>query len=236
MLWRMRGYQPHANLLFLVALASAPGANALEANKRIDVDFEVGVVSDYRFRGLTLTGKDPALQAGLTVSLANGAYSNIWASTIDEYGAGPDGKGAIFEMDFTLGWAGRVGDYDLDASVQRYTYPGGDDVAYIEMPVTVSRDIGNANWTLGVAYAPSQAALGHQDNRYGWAAVSWTRDDVPLMLDLSLGYEDGAYAPGGKWDWAVGMSRQFGTMRASVSYVDSDRSSAGVVAALTSAF
>ena len=127
MLWRMRGYQPHANLLFLVALASAPGANALEANKRIDVDFEVGVVSDYRFRGLTLTGKDPALQAGLTVSLANGAYSNIWASTIDEYGAGPDGKGAIFEMDGTLGWAGRVGLRPFEAHLSRADLAAADE-------------------------------------------------------------------------------------------------------------
>ncbi len=124
----------------------------------------------------------------------------------------------------------------MDASAQLYAYPGGSDVNYVEIPVSVSRASGEWRWTLGAAYAPAQKALGDEDNTYGWAAIAW--EGAPLQLELRAGYEDGAYAPGGKWDWSAGVSRAYGQVTAGVAYVDSDdpASSAGIVATLTASF
>lgn len=218
-----------------VVLACAGLAGPLRAaDAPLAVEFEVGAVSDYRFRGLSLSGENPALQAGVTASLANGGYGYAWTSTIDEYGAGADGKGATVEVDLVLGWAGVVAGLDVDASAQVYTYPGGTDVNYMEFPVSVSRAAGPWRWTLGAAYAPAQTALGDRDNGYGWAAIAW--EGAPVQLTLQAGYEDGAYAPGGKWDWSARASRRFGPLTAGLAYVDSGDSSAGVVASLTAAF
>lgn len=211
-------------------------AFAAEEDAPLTLEFELGVVSDYRFRGLSLSNEEAALQGGVTASLANGAYGYVWASTIDEYGAGADGKGATVEVDFVLGWAGSVAGFDVDASAQLYAYPGGSDVNYVEFPVSVSRAAGDWRWSLGAAYAPAQRALGHDDNSYGWAAIAW--EGAPLQVQLRAGYEDGAYAPGGKWDWSAGVSRAFGPVVAGVAYVDSDdpANAAGIVASLTATF
>ena len=211
-------------------------APAFAAGEGAGFEFELGVVSDYRFRGLSLSDEQTALQGGVTASLANGAYGYAWASTIDEYGAGADGKGATVEVDFVLGWAGSVAGFDVDASAQLYAYPGGSGVNYVEFPVSVSRATGEWRGTLGAAYAPAQRALGDDDNSYGWAAIAW--EGAPLQVELRAGYEDGAYAPSGKWDWSAGVSRAFGPVVAGVAYVDSDdpASSAGIVVSLTATF
>ena len=197
---------------------------------------EVGVVSDYRFRGLSLSDEKPALQGGLTVTHASGAYGYVWGSTIDEYGAGADGRGAKAEVDLVMGWAGSIGGLDVDASAQAYVYPGGTDVNYVEFPVSASKTLEAWKWSLGGSYAPAQKALGDQDNIYGWGAVAWADARFPLKAELRAGYEDGAYAPGGKWDWSAGISHDFGPLGAGVNYVDSDASSAGVVASITATF
>jgi len=217
-------------------MAAPAAADDAGAAPPLAFEVELGVVSDYRFRGLSLSDEEPALQGGVTATLSNGAYGYAWASTIDEYGPGADGKGATVEVDLVLGWAGSLAGFDVDASAQLYAYPGGSDVNYVEFPVSLSRAVGDWRWSLGAAYAPAQKALGDEDNSYGWAAVAW--EGAPLQVELRAGYEDGAYAPGGKWDWSVGVSRAFGPVTAGVAYVDSDgpASSAGVVASLTARF
>jgi uncharacterized protein (TIGR02001 family) len=40
------------------------------------------VVSDYRFRGISQTDKDFAVQGGLTVSHESGLYASVWGSSV----------------------------------------------------------------------------------------------------------------------------------------------------------
>ena len=42
--------------------------------------------------------------------------------------------------------------------------------------------MGDWRWSLGAAYAPSQKALGHEDNAYGWAAIAWGGEDAPFAV------------------------------------------------------
>jgi uncharacterized protein (TIGR02001 family) len=135
-------------------LAAAPLSVFAAEPKGVSLDYDIGVVSDYRYRGLTLSDKAPAVQGGVTASAASGLYGSVWASTIDEYGVGADGKGATVELDYALGWAGSLAGLDIDAAVTRYTYPGGEDVAFFEAPVSVGRTLGAWTTTVGGAYAP----------------------------------------------------------------------------------
>lgn len=120
----------------------------------------VGVVSNYRFRGFSLPDERPALQAGLTASRASGVYGDDFVSTIDEYGSGPDGEGAEVEVTGTLDWAGQFGGFDVDVAAAAYRYPDGDDVNYVEFPLEIGRPNESFAWTIGVAIAPAQTALG----------------------------------------------------------------------------
>lgn len=207
----------------------APVSPAL-AQSPWSLDGTVGVVSDYRYRGYSLSDGNPALQAGLTLSHGSGFYGDVFMSSIDEYGIGDDGDGAQVEVTGSLGWAGMLGDFDVEVAVSAYRYPDGDDVNYFEAPVQIGQTVGSLTWTVGVAYAPAQYALSDEDNSYGWAGLSYSPERWPISLSGVVGYEDGAFAPDGKADWAVGAEHDLGPATLALTWVDSDVDAGAVVA------
>lgn len=105
----------------LVAIAVA--ALALPAAAQ-DVAFNVGAVTDYRYRGISQTRLKPALQGGIDVALPAGFYIGTWASTIKWIkDAGGD---ADIELDLYGGYKGTAGDLGYDVGVLRYQYPKHD--------------------------------------------------------------------------------------------------------------
>lgn len=192
----------------------------------------LGVVSDYRYRGYSLSGQQPALQGGLTAGHASGFYGDIFVSTIEEYGVGSDGDGADLEITGTLGWAGEAGGFDVDVAVAAYQYPDGDDVNYIEFPLQFGGNYAALGWAVGVVFAPAQAALGDQENRYGWTSLTYAPSSWPVSLTTSVGYEDGAFAPDGKTDWSVGVARDLGRFRLDLQWIDSDADNGQAVASV----
>lgn len=223
--------------LFLLACAPGPALAQSRSDPQWQVEGTVGAVSDYRFRGLSLSDSKPAAQAGATLTHASGVYGDVYLSTIEEYGVGADNDGATVEATFTLGWAGPIGGFDVDAAVAAYRYPDGDQVSYYEVPVQLGRTSGPITWTVGAAWAPrGQAALGKRSNRYVWAGMDFAPDRLPVSLHSALGHEKGAYAPGGKTDWRLGASLPLGPLAASLDYVDSDAGSGAVVASLFVSF
>ena len=80
----------------------------------------VTAVSDYDFRGVSLSAKDPALQGSIDFASDSGFYAGAWASNLD-YGPGVDGE---IKLDLYLGWAGETaGGLGWDAGIVWYTYP-----------------------------------------------------------------------------------------------------------------
>jgi len=205
-----------------LALISAP-AFAQQAEEAADwsVEWEIGVVSDYRFRGYSLSDEDPALQGGLTVSAPNGLYAFAWGSSIAEYGATATSDGARVELDLGIGYATSLAGFDIDISAVRYSYPGGEDVDYWELPVSASRTVGDWTLTLGGAYVPDQSNTGG-DNGYVWGGADWAMPTPhPVTLSFVLGHEDGAFADH-KTDWSLGASTSVGIMEFGLTWIDAD--------------
>ncbi|ASP40718.1 hypothetical protein CHH28_19485 [Bacterioplanes sanyensis] len=89
-------------------------AATVEAQPR----YNLALVSDYIFRGLTKTDHEPALQGGTDVKRGD-AYAGIWFSNIDT----PDeSEGIPVEMDAYFGYNHRFGGFNLDTSVITYNY------------------------------------------------------------------------------------------------------------------
>lgn len=85
--------------------------------------FNVGVVSDYLFRGVTQTHGDPALQGGVDYAFSNGFYVGAWGSTIS-WVKDWLGKGST-EIDVYGGYRGSLaGDWTYDVGYITYNYPG----------------------------------------------------------------------------------------------------------------
>ena len=101
--------------LAMPALAAAQAASSPVAGN-------LSLVSDYRFRGLTQTFEEPALQGGFDYAHASGLYLGNWNSSIsDTFFAG-----SPLEMDFYAGYKPTFGDVALDLGILYYYYPGSD--------------------------------------------------------------------------------------------------------------
>ena len=68
--------------IVLALLATSSAAFAQTAPAAPEVTYNVGVVSQYRYRGIAQTKGDPALQGGVDYANANGFYAGAWGSTI----------------------------------------------------------------------------------------------------------------------------------------------------------
>lgn len=83
--------------------------------------FNVGAVSDYRYRGISQSRLEPALQGGIDATLPEGFYVGTWASTIKWIKDG--GGNADFEWDLYGGWKHELAkDVTLDLGLLRYQY------------------------------------------------------------------------------------------------------------------
>ena len=56
---------------------------AEEATSEWGVSGNVGLFSDYVFRGYTQTINEPALQGGFDLEHSTGFYAGVWASNVD---------------------------------------------------------------------------------------------------------------------------------------------------------
>jgi len=72
-------------LTALTILAASAGASAAQ-DAAWTVGGQIGVVSDYRDRGYTLSNGEAAVQGDVSATHRSGFYVGAWASTIDDYG------------------------------------------------------------------------------------------------------------------------------------------------------
>ena len=221
------------NLVAMSALLllAVPGV-AVAQDPEWAVSGRLGVVSDYRDRGYTLSDQEPVAQGEVTVSHTSGLYGGVWASGIDEYGIGTDGDGAEVEVTLYAGWAGDVAGFEVDVGVWQNLYPDGDYVNYVEFPLEVSRAIADATFSAGVVWAPAQTGTGDEDNRWVWTRAEYAPQAWPVSVHASLGHEDGGFAPDGKTDWRVGVAAPVGDFTLGIDWVDSDTEDSAVVASV----
>lgn len=113
-----------AALLAIVTLPSLAQSAAPADAPDWTLTGNLGIFSDYRFRGISQTNKKPAIQGGVDFAMKNGIYLGNWNSNIDanQY------SGANIEMDFYGGWKATFGDFGLDIGGIFYYYPGSGDI------------------------------------------------------------------------------------------------------------
>ncbi|WP_165356476.1 TorF family putative porin [Sphingosinicella sp. BN140058] len=206
------------------ALASLSPAHAIaaESGSGITISGDATLVSDYRFRGLSLSGNDPALQGGITIAHENGFYAGVWGSTIADSALMGD-----IELDLIGGWTGELATgTTADLSVTYYHYPRGRASAgnsdYAEAVAKLDRTLGPVETSAGIAYSWEQAAISG-DNLYLFGDASADLPGTPLTLNAHVGRSSGSLAFEDHYvDWSAGIETSLGPVTAGVTYVDSD--------------
>jgi uncharacterized protein (TIGR02001 family) len=123
--------------LITVAVLGALSAPSFvfAAEKETKSDFEtsgsVGLFSQYIFRGLTQTNRDPALQGNFDINHSSGLYLGAWASNVSWprdtiAGTTPYSSGGSLEIDIYGGFKTDLGKsgFGIDLGALQYYYPG----------------------------------------------------------------------------------------------------------------
>lgn len=152
-------YLAFAAAALTAAIALPAQAQDAEPPKPFTVTGSVALVSDYRFRGVSQSDEEGAIQGGITVSHQSGFYIGTWASNLSGWGTF---GGANMELDLIGGYKREIASgITVDAGVTWYMYPGGySKTDFAEPYVKLSGSYGPVSLTAGVAYAPEQQALG----------------------------------------------------------------------------
>lgn len=207
-----------------------------EASGPFELELNLTGVSDYRFRGISLSDKDPAFQPSITLSHESGLYASVWGSTLAE------NDGSDIEIDYILGFAPSVGGFDLDVNATYYAYPGAKDLNYWEFIGNVSHAVGSATIGFTFAYMPEQKNTGSKRGVYYALQGEVPIKGTPLTLAGSFGIEDNAYYDN-KRDWSLGVNADVGSgFTLGAAYVDTARTGgdplgkAGVVVTLSKSF
>lgn len=222
-------------MLGLSAIAmAAVSAPAFAQDGEVAPDFKltggVTAVSDYRFRGLSLSDEDFAVQPTLTVSHSSGFYVGFWGSNLDNNDANPYGE---FEVDLYAGWTGEVvSGTTIDAAVVYYYYPDqidndGIKVNYFEPYVTVAHTFGPVTAKAGVNWAFSQDATGNEDWWYKFGQLSMAVPNTPLTVTAKVGHQSFSGLLDSYFDYSVGATATFGPATAGVTFVATDVSQSG---------
>ncbi|MXP13378.1 hypothetical protein GRI44_01245 [Altererythrobacter confluentis] len=217
-----------ASIFSTTALCAVPAFAqdaAPPSDSSITVSANVALTSEYRFRGVDLSGGDIAVQGGFDVTHDSGFYVGTWGSSLDEDTVG---YGAI-ELDVYGGWTGNIAEgLSADVGVIGYLYPnaGPGDFDYIEFYSSLGFTLGPAEATVGVAYAPEQDSLGGTDNVYVYTDLGVGIPGTPVTVTGHLGYTDGflTYTDDSKaFDWSIGAEAAiYGPLTLGVAYVGAE--------------
>ncbi|MFN3858650.1 MAG: TorF family putative porin [Caulobacter sp.] len=131
------------------SVAMGGAAFAQEEDDGLSLSYNVGVASDYVYRGVSQTD-GPQIFGGVDLT-AGAMYAGAWASNVD-FGDDTDA-----EIDIYLGVKPELGAVGLDLAVIYYGYvgePKGSDYEFVELKAAASVPIGPASVGIGMYYSP----------------------------------------------------------------------------------
>ncbi len=204
-------------LALCAALASAAfGGTAFAQDEGgAKIAYNIGVVSDYVFRGVSQTNEEAAVQGGADITIQEG-YAGIWASNVDfgkkhtevdiYGGVRPEAMGITF--DFGGVYYGYVNE------------PKNSHEAYFEFKAGASRAVGPLTVGAVVYYSPE--FFGKTDKATYYEVNGAYAFNDKISASAALGHQDVSYN-GDYSTWNVGATWTFAPhLAVDVRYHDTD--------------
>lgn len=229
-----------ALLPLLLLLAGAAGA------RPVTVSGSVGLLNDYRWRGISRSDRRVAAQAALTIEHRSGAWAGGTLTTLAGWGR----QGSDVELALAGGWRFPVLGGDADAGLVWTLYPGGlANSSYAELFARLSGTLGPVQLAGSASYAPPQQALGRWydsgaaflagvpqrpgaggDNIYLKAGAVAAVPGTPVTLNGHVGHSRGSsgLGPNGRalsltgayWDWRLEADVVLGPVTLGLAWTD----------------
>ncbi|WP_138516729.1 TorF family putative porin [Limnobacter alexandrii] len=185
----------------------------------------VSMVTDYRFRGVSQTDGELALQGGFDYGHSSGFYAGVWNSSIDfQPFFGLDAGG--LETDVYLGYGGEVSGITYDVGLLQYLYTGADKTDNLDT-LELYGSVGAYGFTLGAAYSLSKDYFGFTDadgSTYAYLNYDYSiTDDLGLALHYGTTSVEGPGNGGADYDdYSIGLTYAYAGFDLGLTYVDTD--------------
>ena len=155
----------------------------------VEISGNVGLSSDYIWRGMTQTNGDIAVNGGFDLSTDNGFYFGTWASN-----AGGKDTNYSMELDIYIGFSGEMAEnMTYDVGYISVIYPGQDSADFEEAYV------GFNIYGLSILYSDGQ------NDGPSYSEIGYSVDAGPGSFSISYGeYEDTGDNSLVGYDWNIG--------------------------------
>lgn len=193
------------------------------AKPSLDIHGSLGFYSDYRFRGISQTQKDLALQGSVEAQHASGFKLNIWGSNV-RYTTPDSGS---LEVDVTAAYQTQWRDLSSEIGVIYYSYPGS--------ASRLNFDYTEGYVSLGYNFGLLQlnASLNGTSDFFGHSGKAWYPRlglSAPLphnfTLEASVARQsienEVAYGVPDYTDYMLGIRYQWKNTLLSLSYIDTN--------------
>ena len=182
-------------------------------------DFEftgnVTLTSDYSFRGVSQTSRDPAIQGGLDLDFGNGFAIGTWSSNVNF------GDSTSQELDLYASYSGSLTE-DIEFSLIgiRFEYPSeGDCCDYMEFGGSISI----SSFTVGVMFSPEYLGDGNPGLSYPYVDYSAGPFGLHLGISMSEGIADTETETDDSYiDYSASLGAPFAGLDISLAVVGSD--------------
>ena len=238
---------------FVFATDAAPASDFTAA-------YNVGLFSQYIFRGLTQTNNKPALQGGFDVNHKSGLYIGGWASNVSwlrdnaNEAAGPVYQsGGSLEIDLYGGFKTDVKGVGIDVGALQYYYPGALNKAVYDKANTtelygalsygwlqakVSSVVSKDAWAFGKKYNAGTNGDDERGTYYAELNANIPLADTGITALIHVGRQEFNQAkslptnPEASYtDWKIGLTKGFdGGLNVGAFYTDTNISSANAAA------
>jgi uncharacterized protein (TIGR02001 family) len=169
----------------------------------------VALSSDYIFRGVSQTDKDPSISGGFDVAHSSGLYVGTWASNVDY-----DNENSL-EIDYYAGFAGEFGDSGVSFDVGGLYYDFPEDSASDTMEWYGS--VGYSFLSAGIAY--SNDWLGSDEDSI-YYSIDAAYDIAGFTLAAGIGWNTFDDSDADYENYYVGISREFAGFGFDLTYHD----------------
>ena len=176
----------------LKPIAAALGLAVLAAPAAAELNANIGVTSNYVWRGVTQTNDDSAVSGGVDFTHKDGFYVGTWVSNLSRTNGNTSGQ---YEHDIYGGYNFKAGPVDLDVGYIQYLYPVGNansDFSEAYVNATYKQFGG------GVALTLSKDGTGDDNDIYIYANANF---EIKKDLSLNLLVGDYNYDAAGSSDY-----------------------------------
>ena len=199
-------------------------AMALELGAGFEASANIGLFSNYMWRGVSQTRNGAAVQGGVDITHSSGFYAGTWLSNVN-FKLAPK---AHSEQDIYVGYGFAVGDFAFDFKRTQYIYDNANALDFGETHAQVSYAAGDlGTFAVGADYS-SDTPIANSDSALHYYGSYTYSLPMEIGLTATLGrydFKDAGWVGGTDSQYSyynIGVAKEFYGINVGLAYTDTN--------------